>query len=51
MIIFGGNGTSGKLNDLWNFNFNDKKWTKISGSGKSPSSRDGHLTSLNIINI
>ena len=46
MIIFGGNGTSGKLNDLWNFNFNDKKWTKISGSGKSPSSRDGHLTSL-----
>ena len=46
MIIFGGNGTSGKLNDLWNFNFNDKKWTKISGSGKNPSSRDGHLTSL-----
>ena len=46
MIIFGGNGTSGKLNDLWNFNFNDKKWSKISGSGKSPSSRDGHLTSL-----
>ena len=46
MIIFGGNGTSGKLNDLWNFNFNDKKWTKISGCGKSPSSRDGHLTSL-----
>ena len=46
MIIFGGNGTSGKLNDLWNFNFNEKKWTKISGTGNSPSPRDGHLTSL-----
>ena len=46
MIIFGGNGTTGKLNDLWNFNFNDKKWTKISASGNGPSPRDGHLTSL-----
>ena len=46
MIIFGGNGTSGKLNDLWNFNFNEKKWTKIVGTGNSPSARDGHLTSL-----
>ena len=46
MIIFGGNGTSGKLNDLWNFNFNDKKWTKISANGTTPSPRDGHLTSL-----
>ena len=25
MIIFGGNGNNGKLNDLWNFNFLDKK--------------------------
>ena len=46
MIIFGGNGTLGKLNDLWNFNFNDKKWSKISGSGNIPLPRDGHLTSL-----
>ena len=46
MIIFGGNGTCGKLNDLWNFNFVDKKWSKISGSNESPSPRDGHLTSL-----
>ena len=46
MIIFGGNGTLGKLNDLWNFNFADKKWSKISGSGNKPSPRDGHLTSL-----
>ena len=46
MIIFGGNGTAGKLNDSWNFNFTDKKWSKISGSGKKPSPRDGHLTSL-----
>ena len=46
MIIFGGNGNNGKLNDLWNFNFLDKKWTKITGEGKPPSPRDGHLTSL-----
>ena len=46
MVIFGGNGTSGKLNDLWNFNFFDKKWSKISCSGKIPLPRDGHLTSL-----
>ena len=46
MIIFGGNGTSGKLNDLWNFNFFDKKWSKISCTGKIPLPRDGHLTSL-----
>ena len=45
MIIFGGNGTSGKLNDMWNFNFNEKKWTKI-GLVNSPTARDGHLTSL-----
>ena len=46
MIIFGGNGTAGKLNDLWNFNFLDKKWSKISSLGIIPLPRDGHLTSL-----
>jgi hypothetical protein len=46
MIIFGGNGSTGKLNDLWNFNFNDKKWNKISVEGVVPCARDGHLSSL-----
>ena len=46
MIIFGGNGSTGKLNDLWNFNLNEKKWTKINAEGTAPSVRDGHLSSL-----
>ena len=48
MIIFGGNGLSGKMNDLWNFNFNLKKWSEISNSGKGiwPKARDGHNTAV-----
>ena len=46
MIIFGGNGSTGKLNDLWDFNFNEKKWNKISSQGQLPCPRDGHLSSL-----
>ena len=46
MIIFGGNGSTGKLNDLWNFNLIDKKWTKLTSEGSPPSARDGHLSSL-----
>ena len=46
MVVFGGNGMSGKLNDLWNFNFNDKRWSKIVYKGKIPSPRDGHMTSV-----
>ena len=48
MIIFGGNGVSGKMNDLWNFNFNLKKWTEItnSGNGLWPKARDGHNTAV-----
>ena len=46
MIIFGGNGSTGKLNDLWNFNLNDKKWNRIMAEGYSPKPRDGHLSSL-----
>ena len=46
MIIFGGNGSSNKLNDLWDFNLDEKKWTKIITEGPIPSARDGHLTSL-----
>jgi hypothetical protein len=48
MIIFGGNGVSGKMNDLWNFNFNLKKWTEITNSGNVlwPKARDGHNTAV-----
>ena len=48
MIIFGGNGLSGKMNDLWNFNFNLKKWTEMSNSVKGiwPKARDGHNTAI-----
>ena len=46
MIIFGGNGSSNKLNDLWNFNFEEKKWTKITAEGPTPCARDGHLSSM-----
>ena len=48
MIIFGGNGVSGKMNDLWNFNFNLKKWNEISSAGKTiwPKARDGHNTAV-----
>ena len=46
MLIFGGNSSSGKLNDLWNFNFIDKKWTYINSKGDIPSPRDGHLSAV-----
>ena len=46
MIIFGGNGLSSKFNDLWNFDFNEYKWTKIIPQGKTPCARDGHLSAI-----
>ena len=48
MIIFGGNGVLGKMNDLWNFNFNLKKWQEISKTDKKiwPKPRDGHNTAV-----
>ena len=46
MIIFGGNGSTNKLNDLWNFNLEEKKWNKINAEGPTPSARDGHISAL-----
>ena len=48
MIIFGGNGLSGKMKDLWNFNFTIKKWTEIPKEEGAlwPQARDGHNTAL-----
>ena len=44
MIIFGGNGFTGKFNDLWDFDLNEYKWTKLTTQGKCPCARDGHLS-------
>ena len=35
-------------NDLWNFNFNLKKWKEISSAGKTlcPKARDCHNTAI-----
>ena len=46
MIIFGGNGLSIKYNDLWDFDINEYKWTKLVTKGKSPCPRDGHLSTI-----
>ena len=46
MIIFGGNGTSNILNDLWSFNLKDKKWNKITSEGKEPGPVSGHFSLL-----
>ena len=46
MIIFGGNGLTSKFNDLWSFDFNEFKWTKIIPQGKTPCARDGHLSAI-----
>ena len=46
MIIFGGNGQTTKFNDLWDFDINEYKWTKMTTQGKSPCARDGHLSTI-----
>ena len=46
MIIFGGNGQTSKFNDLWDFDINEYKWTKMTTQGKSPCARDGHLSTI-----
>ena len=45
MYIFGGNWQETKLNDLWKFNFERKKWVEISCEN-SPSAVEGHISSL-----
>ena len=48
MIIFGGTGSeNNKYNDLWAFNFTNKRWTKKTTYGNDiPCKRDGHYSSL-----
>ena len=46
MIIFGGSGSDTKLNDLWSFNFKDKRWKQLASFGDIPVPRDGQLSTV-----
>lgn len=41
IILFGGSGDSGLLNDTWAFDPNSKTWTKLATQGAAPSGRFG----------
>lgn len=42
VIVFGGAGTSGVLNDLWAFDFITLSWSRLEPSGGPPEPRLGH---------
>jgi hypothetical protein len=43
MYIFGGKDSENdKLNDLWRFDLDDKKWEKMEPEGDLPMERSGH---------
>src|SRR5688572_27174040 len=42
IIIFGGTGLSGLLNDTWAFNLNTLSWTPLNTIGAAPDPRLGH---------
>lgn len=42
MIVFGGQGSSGLLNDVWAFNLASNSWTQLFPTGTSPASRYDH---------
>jgi hypothetical protein len=42
IIIFGGSGVSGLLNDTWAFDLAADSWTKLDTSGAAPDRRLGH---------
>ena len=46
MICLGGSGSGKKLNDLWSFNLENKKWSRINSTGKIPSSREGQNSAI-----
>lgn len=46
LICFGGSGSGKKLNDLWSFNLENKKWSKINSSGTIPSAREGQNSAI-----
>ncbi len=41
MYIFGGNGDKQPLNDVQQYDFGTKTWTKIKSKGKTPEGRYG----------
>jgi hypothetical protein len=42
IIVFGGLGNQGFLNDLWSFDLSTSAWTKLEPTGGPPSPRRGH---------
>jgi hypothetical protein len=42
VVIFGGTGQSGLLNDTWAFNLNTLTWTQLNTVGSAPDPRLGH---------
>jgi hypothetical protein len=42
VIIFGGLGASGFLNDVWSFDVVRRSWSRIATSGSAPAPRFGH---------
>jgi N-acetylneuraminic acid mutarotase len=42
ILLFGGAGDSGDLNDLWAFDVTTDSWTKLKPSGTPPPAREGH---------
>lgn len=46
LILFGGEGEEGDLNDIWLFDLKKNLWDKASTTGTSPSPRKGHSCAL-----
>jgi hypothetical protein len=42
LVIFGGTGFNGLLNDTWAFNLNTLAWTQLNTTGNAPDPRLGH---------
>lgn len=47
MYVFGGkNEDSEKLNDLWVYSIQEKKWVEIEADGDTPYERSGHSSDV-----
>jgi N-acetylneuraminic acid mutarotase len=46
LIMFGGSGKEGSLNDLYKFDLKQERWSQLNPSGDIPSPREGHIARL-----